>query len=65
MTGAAQENKNQRNMRTTHPAYREYSWESLTGTIPRQGTGRAQGRQSGRPHTAAAHDAGSASGGSE
>ena len=43
MTGAAQENKNQRNMRTTHPAYREYSWESLTGTIPRQGTERAQG----------------------
>lgn len=43
MTGAAQENKNQRNMRTTHPAYREYSWENLTGTIPRQGTGHAQG----------------------
>ena len=47
MTGAAQENKNQRNMRTTHPAYREYSWESLTGTIPRQGTGRAQGNNQG------------------
>ncbi len=47
MTGAAQENKNQRNMRTTHPAYREYSWESLTGTIPRQGTGHAQGDNQG------------------
>ena len=47
MTGAAQENKNQRNMRTTHPAYREYSWESLTGTIPRQGNGRAQGNNKG------------------
>lgn len=46
-------------------AYREYSWESLTGTIPRQGTRARSGEQSGRPHTAAAHDAGSASGGSE
>ena len=39
MTGAAQENKNQRNMRTTHPAYREYSWESLPGRYRVRGPG--------------------------
>ena len=66
MTGAAQENKNQRNMRTTHPARpRVLVGEPDRESTPASGDRARSGEQSGRPHTAAAHDAGSASGGSE